>query len=77
MPEAVAPSAVPAFGRTPRALTKREITTIQKQFANAALRAKKAGFDLVEFMPAQDVDGLGALTAHRIVATALGLACRQ
>jgi len=48
VPEAVAPSAVPAFGRTPRALTKREITSIQKQFATAALRVKKAGFDLVE-----------------------------
>jgi 2,4-dienoyl-CoA reductase (NADPH2) len=44
----VAPSAVAAFKRTPRALTKKEISTIQKQFANAALRAKKAGFDLVE-----------------------------
>ena len=39
---------VPAFGKNPRALTKREITTIQKQFAKAALRVKKAGFDLVE-----------------------------
>jgi len=46
--EPVAPSVVPAFGKTPRALTKREMTTIQKQFANAALRVKKAGFDLVE-----------------------------
>jgi 2,4-dienoyl-CoA reductase (NADPH2) len=46
--EPVAPSAVPAFGKNPHALTKREITTIQKQFAKAALRVKKAGFDLVE-----------------------------
>lgn len=46
--EPVAPSAVPAFNRTPRALTKKEIRTIQKQFAAAALRVKKAGFDLVE-----------------------------
>jgi NADPH2 dehydrogenase len=46
--EPVAPSVVPAFGKPPRALTKREMTTIQKQFANAALRVKKAGFDLVE-----------------------------
>jgi NADPH2 dehydrogenase len=46
--QSVAPSAVPAFGKTPRALTKREITTIQKQFAKAALRVKRAGFDLVE-----------------------------
>lgn len=44
----VAPSAVAAFGRTPRPLTTREIGTIQKQFAAAALRVKKAGFDLVE-----------------------------
>ena len=40
--ESVAPSVVPAFGKNPRALTKREITTIQKQFAKAALRVKKA-----------------------------------
>ena len=46
--EPVAPSAVPTFGRTPRALTRKEITTIQKQFAKAAVRVKKAGFDLVE-----------------------------
>lgn len=46
--DAVAPSAVPAFNRTPRALTKKEIAAIQKQFAAAALRVKKAGFDLVE-----------------------------
>lgn len=46
--EPVAPSAVPAFGRTPRALVKKEIMTIQRQYAKAALRVKKAGFDLVE-----------------------------
>jgi NADPH2 dehydrogenase len=44
----VAPSAVPTFNKTPRALTRREITTIQKQYAQAALRVQKAGFDLVE-----------------------------
>lgn len=44
----VAPSAVETFGRTPRALQKSEIKTIQKQFAAAALRTKEAGFDLVE-----------------------------
>ncbi|MCF8142576.1 MAG: NADH:flavin oxidoreductase [Deltaproteobacteria bacterium] len=46
--EPVAPSAVPVFNRTPRALTRREITTLQKQFAQAAVRVQKAGFDLVE-----------------------------
>lgn len=46
--EPVAPSVVPAFNRAPRGLTKKEITTIQKQYAKAAFRVKKAGFDLVE-----------------------------
>jgi 2,4-dienoyl-CoA reductase (NADPH2) len=44
----VAPSSVPVFNRLPHELTKREITTIRKQYAAAALRAKRAGFDLVE-----------------------------
>jgi len=48
VPAPVAPSAVPAFKITPRELTKKEMKTIQKQYANAALRAKKAGFDMVE-----------------------------
>ena len=42
-----------------------------------AAKARIAGFDLAEFMPAQDVDGIGALTASRMVTTALGLVCRQ
>jgi len=35
-----APSAVPTFGRTPRELSRREITAVQKQFAAAARRVK-------------------------------------
>ncbi len=46
--EPVAPSEVPAFNKTPCVLTKRDISTIQKQYAKAALRVKKVGFDLVE-----------------------------
>jgi 2,4-dienoyl-CoA reductase (NADPH2) len=46
--EPVAPSAVETFNRTPRALTRREITTIQQQYARAARRVQTAGFDLVE-----------------------------
>ena len=44
----MAPSAVAAFNNIPLPLNKRQIATVQKQFANAALRVKKAGFDLVE-----------------------------
>jgi len=46
--EPVAPSAVPAFGKTPRPLNKKEIRLIQKQYARAAVRVKRAGFDMVE-----------------------------
>lgn len=37
-------------GETPRALTKEEILQTEKNFAEAALRAKKAGFDAVELI---------------------------
>ena len=46
--EPVAPSAIETFGRTPKSLDKSEIARIQDQFANAALRVKKAGFNMVE-----------------------------
>jgi 2,4-dienoyl-CoA reductase (NADPH2) len=48
VPEAVAPSAVETFGRTPRALERAEIAVLIEKYASAAARAKAAGFDLVE-----------------------------
>ena len=47
-PEPLAPSAVETFGRVPKALAKEDITRIIDQYAKAAMRAKTAGFDLVE-----------------------------
>ncbi len=44
----VAPSAVETFGRVPRALGNDEIEGIVSEFADAALRVKRAGFDMVE-----------------------------
>jgi 2,4-dienoyl-CoA reductase (NADPH2) len=44
----VAPSAVNTFGRMPRELEKNEIDRIVDRFADAAARAKTAGFDMVE-----------------------------
>lgn len=44
----IAPSAVETFGRVPHAMTKEEIKTIRRSFAQAATRAKSAGFDMVE-----------------------------
>ncbi len=47
-PEPVAPSAVPAFGRTPRALDADELPGVAQKFAETARRAQQAGFDMVE-----------------------------
>jgi len=44
----LAPSVVKTFGRMPRALEIEEINGIIDQYANAATRAKAAGFDMVE-----------------------------
>ncbi len=46
--EPVAPSAVETFGRRPRALDLEDIQRIRGQFVDAAVRVKKAGFDMVE-----------------------------
>ena len=45
---ALAPSAVQTFGRMPRALNIEEMGNIARKFAEAAMRVKKAGFDMVE-----------------------------
>lgn len=47
-PEPVAPSPVEAFGRMPRALTTGEMERVAQKFAEAAIRVKQAGFDMVE-----------------------------
>ncbi|MFO7861902.1 MAG: NADH:flavin oxidoreductase [Desulfosalsimonas sp.] len=46
--QAVAPSEVDTFGKTPRALSIKEIHQIRDKFRDAAKRAKQAGFDMVE-----------------------------
>jgi agmatinase len=42
-----------------------------------AKRARIASFDIVEFMPERDHQQLGALTAARLIANAIGLISRQ
>jgi 2,4-dienoyl-CoA reductase (NADPH2) len=44
----LAPSAIETFGVMPKALDKREMKRIVEKFAEAALRVKRAGFDMVE-----------------------------
>lgn len=40
-------------------------------------RAELVGFDLVEFYPPADIDGLSALTAARILVNVVGTIVRQ
>jgi len=40
-------------------------------------KANIAGFNIIELVPEQDIDGLGALNAGRIVCNAIGKICRQ
>ena len=42
-----------------------------------AAKGRLVGFDLVEFMPERDVDGIGALTNARIICNAMGIISRQ
>ena len=69
------PSIMPAvIGRAPGGLTYWHAVDLLR---GAAKRARIASFDLVEFMPSRDVDGLGALVAGRILATMVGVILRQ
>src|SRR4029450_10565532 len=69
------PSIMPGvIGRVPGGLTYWQAVDLLR---GAAKRTRIASFDLVEFMPSRDVDGLGALVAGRILATMLGLVLRQ
>ena len=69
------PSIMPAvIGRAPGGLDYWQTTALLSAIAD---KATISAFDLVEFVPEQDVDGLGALTAYRMTATILGLISRQ
>jgi hypothetical protein len=60
--------------RTPGGLTYTQMIDL---IAGLGRRAKIAGFDLVEFYPPADIDGLSALTAGRILVNAIGSIVRQ
>jgi agmatinase len=42
-----------------------------------AEKARIAGFDMVEFMPERDIDGLGAMVAAQLLAGVMGIVARQ
>jgi agmatinase len=73
--DALDPSIVPGvIGRSPGGLTYWQVVELLHGIAG---KATIAAFDLVEFMPDVDVDGIGALNNARIVCNVLGLASRQ
>lgn len=62
------------IGRAPGGLSYWHIIGLLEGVAG---KAEIAAMDLVEFMPERDIDGMGALTAGRVVATAMALIARQ
>lgn len=68
------PSIMPSvIGRAPGGLSYWQAIEL---IDGVAQRARIAAFDLVEFMPARDVSSMGALTAGRILAYAVGRLAR-
>jgi agmatinase len=69
------PSVMPAvLGPAPGGLGYWQVLSLLE---GVAARARIACFDIVEFMPERDRDGIAALTAARLVCNALGLIARQ
>ncbi|CAN7202592.1 agmatinase [Aminobacter sp. LjRoot7] len=69
------PSIMPGVAaRTPGGLTYTQVIDL---ISGLGKRASIAGFDLVEFYPPADIDGLTAETASRLVVNAIGAIVRQ
>ncbi|MDX8446850.1 agmatinase [Mesorhizobium captivum] len=69
------PSIMPGVAaRTPGGITYTQAIDL---IAGLGRRASIAGFDLVEFYPPADIDGLSALTAARLLVNAIGAIVRQ
>lgn len=73
--DALDPAIMPAvIGRTAGGLGYAEALDL---IEGVAAKARIVGFDLVEFMPAQDIGGMGAMTAAQLLAAAVGVIARQ
>lgn len=73
--DALDPSVMPAvIGRLPGGLSYWHALDLLEACAK---RCRIAGFCFTEFMPSADVDRLGALTATRLLANAIGQIARQ
>lgn len=73
--DALDPAIMPGvIGRTAGGLSYWDVLEL---IAAVGEKARIASFDIVEFMPERDVDGLGAMTAAQLLAGVLGLIARQ
>ncbi|MBB6411327.1 agmatinase [Mesorhizobium sangaii] len=73
--DALDPSIMPGVAaRTPGGLTYTQVIDL---IAGLGRRARIAGFDLVEFYPPTDIDGVSALTAARLLVNVVGTIARQ
>ena len=73
--DALDPSVMPAvIGRTAGGLTYWQVLELVGAVAE---KARIAGFDMVEFMPERDIDGMGAMVAAQMLAAAMGIVVRQ
>lgn len=73
--DALDPSIVPAaIGREPGGLAYWDVVEL---IDGAATRGRLVGFEVAEFMPQRDVDGIGALNVARIVANVVRIAARM
>lgn len=73
--DSIDPSIMPGVAaRTPGGLIYTEVIDL---IAGLGRRARIAGFDLVEFYPPADIDGLSAVTAARVLVNAIGAIVRQ
>jgi agmatinase len=73
--DALDPAILPAvIGRTAGGLSYEQVLGLVE---GVAAKARIAGFDMVEFMPARDIDGQGAMVAAQLLAAVLGVIARQ
>lgn len=73
--DSIDPGIMPGVAaRTPGGLTYTQVIDL---IAGLGRRARIAGFDLVEFYPPADIDGLSALTASRVLVNAVSAVVRQ
>jgi agmatinase len=73
--DALDPAVMPAaIGRTAGGLSYGDVLALVQ---GAAGKARVAAFAMVEFMPARDIDGLGAMLAAQLLSAVLGTVARQ